>query len=55
MSAVGKAIWFIETHFAEDISLDDIASSASVSRFYLVRAFGVATGVRSCTMCAGAA
>jgi len=25
MSAVGKAIWFIETHFAGDISLDDIA------------------------------
>ena len=44
MSAVGKAIWFIETHFAENMSLDDIARSACVSRFYLVRAFGVATG-----------
>jgi AraC family transcriptional regulator len=44
MSAVGKAIWFIETHFAGTISLDDIATSAGVSRFYLVRAFGVATG-----------
>src|SRR5215475_5596283 len=44
MSAVGKAIWFIETHFAENISLDDIARSAGVSRFYLVRAFGAATG-----------
>ncbi|MBV9980454.1 AraC family transcriptional regulator [Bradyrhizobium sp.] len=44
MSAVGKAIWFIETHFADDISLDDVARSAGVSRFYLVRAFGVATG-----------
>lgn len=44
MSAVGKAIWFIETHFADDISLDDIARSAGVSRFYLVRAFGAATG-----------
>ena len=44
MSAVGKAIWFIETHFAENMSLDDIARSAGVSRFYLVRAFGAATG-----------
>ena len=33
MSAVGKAIWFIETHFAGDISLDDIARSAGVSRY----------------------
>ena len=44
MSAVGKAIWFIETHFAGDISLDDVASSVGVSRYYLARAFGVATG-----------
>jgi AraC family transcriptional regulator len=44
MSAVGKAIWFIETHFAGEISLDDVARSAGVSRFYLARAFGVATG-----------
>jgi AraC family transcriptional regulator len=44
MSAVGKAIWFIETHFAENISLDDIAGSVGVSRYYLARAFGVATG-----------
>ena len=27
MSAVGKAIWFIETHFADELSLDDIAGS----------------------------
>src|SRR5712671_2932723 len=44
MSAVGKAIWFIETHFAGDISLDDIARSAGVSRYYLARAFSLATG-----------
>jgi AraC family transcriptional regulator len=44
VSAVGKAIWFIETHFAGDISLDDVASSVGVSRYYLARAFGVATG-----------
>src|SRR5450755_2707785 len=44
MSAIGKAIWFIETHFAGDISLDDIARSAGVSRYYLARAFSLATG-----------
>jgi AraC family transcriptional regulator len=44
VSAAGKAIWFIETHFSTDISLDDIATSAGVSRYYMVRAFGFATG-----------
>jgi AraC family transcriptional regulator len=45
MDSVGKAIWFIETHFAGDISLDEIARVSGVSRFHLVRAFGYATGV----------
>ena len=44
MDPVGKAIWFIEKHFAGDIALDDIAGAAGVSRYHLVRAFGVATG-----------
>jgi AraC family transcriptional regulator len=44
MNAVGKAIWFIETHFSSDVSLDEIAKSVGVSRYYLVRAFGAATG-----------
>jgi AraC family transcriptional regulator len=44
MNAVGKAIWFIETHFSEDITLDDVAQSAGVSRYHVSRAFGFATG-----------
>jgi AraC family transcriptional regulator len=44
MNAVGKAIWFIETHFSEDIALDDVAQSAGVSRYHMARAFGFATG-----------
>ena len=44
MNAVAKAIWFIETHFSQDISLDDIAKAAGVSRYHVVRAFGFATG-----------
>jgi transcriptional regulator GlxA family with amidase domain len=43
MNAVWKALWFIETHFSGDVSLDEIAKSVGVSRYYLVRAFGVAT------------
>lgn len=44
MSLVNKAIWFIESHYAEDITLDDIAEQVGVSRYHLVRAFGSATG-----------
>ena len=44
MRPVGKALWFIETHRAGDITLTDIACCAGVSRYHLVRAFGVATG-----------
>lgn len=44
MGAVDKALWFIETHFAQDINLDDIAKIAGVSRFHLSRAFNLAMG-----------
>lgn len=41
---IGKAVWFIESRFAEAISLDDIARSAGVSRYQLSRTFSFATG-----------
>jgi AraC family transcriptional regulator len=44
MNPVGKALWFIESHCATDITLEDIASCAGVSRFHLLRAFNAATG-----------
>jgi AraC family transcriptional regulator len=44
VNPVNKAIWFIESHFAEEMSLDQIAAVAGVSRFHLSRAFGLATG-----------
>jgi AraC family transcriptional regulator len=44
MNLVSKALWYIESHFAEEISLDDIASAGDVSRFHMSRAFGLATG-----------
>lgn len=43
MKPVEKALWYIESHFAQDISLDDIARGGGVSRFHLSRAFSAAT------------
>jgi AraC family transcriptional regulator len=45
MNPVGKALWFIESHFADDISLGDIAEVAGVSRYHVTRAFSEATGL----------
>ncbi|NTF43312.1 GyrI-like domain-containing protein [Rhizobium rhizogenes] len=44
MSAIGRAIWFIESHFTSDISLDEIADTAGLSRYHLSRVFGMTTG-----------
>jgi AraC family transcriptional regulator len=44
MDPVGKALWFIESHFASDLTLVEIAAVGGVSRHHLVRAFGIATG-----------
>jgi AraC family transcriptional regulator len=44
MNPVGKALWFIEGRLATDTSLADIACFSGVSRYHLLRAFGVATG-----------
>lgn len=44
MNPVARALWFIESHFAGDVGLADIARVAGVSRFHMVRAFGVTTG-----------
>ncbi len=41
---VEKALWYVESHFADDISLDDIAAMSGISRFHLVRAFTATTG-----------
>ncbi|WP_027214957.1 AraC family transcriptional regulator [Burkholderia sp. WSM2232] len=45
MNPVRKALWFVESHFAEELTLDDIANCACVSRFHLARAFEAATGM----------
>src|SRR6202795_2885132 len=44
MNPAQKALWFIESHLADGLTLDEIAGVAGISRFHLVRAFGAATG-----------
>jgi AraC family transcriptional regulator len=43
-TVTGQALWFIESHLAEDLSLDRIAATVGVSTFHLCRAFAGATG-----------
>ena len=42
MHPVGKALWYIETRLAAEISLGQIACFAGVSRYHLLRAYGFA-------------
>jgi AraC family transcriptional regulator len=44
VNPVAKALWYIDSHYGQDIRLEDIAHCAGVSRFHLLRAFGAATG-----------
>jgi AraC family transcriptional regulator len=44
MNPVRKALWFIESHYASEITLDEIADVAGVTRFHLCRVFRLVTG-----------
>lgn len=44
MAAAEKALWFIESHYSEDLSLGRIAEVAGVSPFHLARLFLAMTG-----------
>lgn len=44
VSVTPKAIWYIESHLNEDLSLDSVAGVVGVSRFHLSRAFASSTG-----------
>ena len=44
MNPVDKALWYIESHFAGDVTLEDVASKSGVSKFHMTRAFDAATG-----------
>ena len=41
---VAKALWYIEHNFAGELTLDEIANVAGVSRYHVSRAFGEAIG-----------
>ena len=44
MNPAQKALWYIESHLAEPLTLDEISAIGGVSRFHMVRAFAAATG-----------
>lgn len=44
MSAMERVVWYIESHFMGEMTLDDIAAFAGVSRFQMSHAFSMATG-----------
>jgi AraC family transcriptional regulator len=44
MAAVQRAVWYIESHSSEDLTLTDVAHAAGVSPFHLSRLFRAATG-----------
>ncbi|RZZ88200.1 AraC family transcriptional regulator [Pseudoxanthomonas winnipegensis] len=44
MVAAEKALWYIESHYTEALSLETIASVAGVSPFHLARLFQAMTG-----------
>src|ERR1700726_3641258 len=44
MNPAQRALWFIESHLGEELTLDEIADVAGISRFHMVRAFAAATG-----------
>ena len=45
MNPAQMALWFIESHLADELTLDEIAGVAGISRFHMVRAFAAATGL----------
>ena len=40
-----RALWYVETHLDEDLSLDAVAAAVGVSRYHLSRAFGATLGM----------
>lgn len=44
MNPAAKALWFVESHLAEELTLTTVAEAVGVSRFHMARAFVVATG-----------
>jgi AraC family transcriptional regulator len=45
MNPAQKALWYIESHLAQPLTLDEVAGIGGVSRYHMVRAFAAATGL----------
>src|ERR1700686_5206347 len=45
MNPAQKALWFIESHLAGELTLDEMAGVGGISRVHMVRAFAAATGL----------
>src|SRR4030088_3118996 len=45
MNPAQKALWYIESHLADEVTRDEIAGVGGISRFHMVRAFAAATGL----------
>lgn len=44
MQAIGKALWYIESHLGEPFALADVARVSGLSRFHLARTFAATVG-----------
>jgi len=44
MNPAQKALWYIESHLAQALTLDEISDIGGISRFHMVRSFAAATG-----------
>jgi AraC family transcriptional regulator len=44
MNPIDGALWYIESHFASELTLQQIAGQVRMSPYYLTRAFGSVTG-----------
>jgi AraC family transcriptional regulator len=41
---VGRALWFVESHLSRDLTLDEVANAAGVSRYHMCKVFAITTG-----------
>ena len=44
MESVRKALWFMESRFRGDVSLDELSQAAGISRYHFAHVFAAATG-----------
>jgi AraC family transcriptional regulator len=44
MNAIGRALWYIESHSAGPVTLDEVAEASGLSRFHLSRTFTAVVG-----------